>query len=299
MSRYVCFGFLALIGIAASGCANQGTPPTAQVSSAAGTQSVEGAATEVSEVGSSVPVGRLVAAPVDSATLKVKFVYAGKPPAREKIDGSKDPFCGELEILSEKMVVGPEGGIQNLALYMDVRRSDAEVPEAMLKASPATVVLDNRGCVFVPHVIKVRPGQTIEVKNSDGTGHNANFSFFNNQSVNFLIPAGGAQKLEITAEEPAPIPVECNVHPWMKAYVIVTEHPYVGVTNEKGELEISDLPVGKVTFKIWHENSDGSIDEGMVNGEKQRWSRGRMEIDLKPGVNDLGTITLGPDMFKQ
>ncbi|RMF38575.1 MAG: methylamine utilization protein [Planctomycetota bacterium] len=288
--------FLAVAAVVWTGCSRPSADPTAGRNVESDVPPAEQA---METAAASMPGGHLVAAPADTATLKVKFVYGGDPPPREKIDGSKDPFCGELEILSEKMVIGADGGIQNLALYMDVRRSDAEVPEAMLKAPPATVVLDNKGCVFVPHVIKVRPGQTIEVKNSDGTGHNANFSFFNNQSVNFLIPAGGSQKLEITAEEPAPIPVECNVHPWMKAYVIVTEHPYVGVTNEKGELEITDLPVGNVTFKIWHENSDGSIDEGLVNGKKERWSRGRMEVELKPGVNDLGTITLAPDMFKQ
>ncbi|GIW99889.1 MAG: methylamine utilization protein [Pirellulaceae bacterium] len=286
-----------VVSLALLGCSGGHSPEVAVQDSSVGATGAGSPAIALPE--EQPPQGRLVAAPVATATLRAKFVYGGDPPPREKIDGSKDPFCGELEILSEKLVIGPDKGIKNLALYLDVRRTDAEIPESALKAPPATVELDNNRCVFVPHVLKVRPGQTIRVKNSDGTGHNANFSFFNNQSVNFLIPAGGSKDLEVTAEEPAPIPVDCNIHPWMKAYVIVTEHPYVGITDEHGVLEIADLPVGEVTFKIWHESSDGSIDEGTVNGKKERWSRGRMEVELKPGVNDLGTIVLAPEMFSK
>jgi plastocyanin len=162
-----------------------------------------------------------------------------------------------------------------------------------------TVQLDNDGCIFKPHIIFVRPGQKIEVLNSDQTGHNANFSFFRNEAVNFLIPVGGKKEFEIKTEESASlIPVECNIHPWMKAYVVVQEHPYVGISDEAGQIEIANLPVGEVTFYIRHENAAGSIDEGAVNGKSQKWSRGRMELKLNAGVNDLGTITIAADKFR-
>lgn len=114
-----------------------------------------------------------------------------------------------------------------------------------------------------------------------------------------MIPIGGKKEIKLVADEATLMPVECNIHPWMKGYVIVQEHPYVGITDEAGQLEITNLPVGEVTFLVRHENADGSIDEGTVGGKKQKWGRGRMEIELKPGMNDLGTITLAADKFKK
>ena len=137
---------------------------------------------------------KLVAAPAKLATLRAKFVYDGKAPERKKIDGSNDPFCGHLNILSEHMLIGDDGAIQNLALYMDPRKNKGiEIPEKLRKAEPKKIELDNKECVFVPHVLFARPGQTITVLNSDKTGHNANFNFFNNdaryRSISSLLDA--------------------------------------------------------------------------------------------------------------
>lgn len=231
------------------------------------------------------------------ATLRAKFVYGGKPPAREKIDASKDAYCANLDVLSEKMLVGEDGGIQNLAIFLDERRSKVDIPDSQRQAPDVPVELDNRGCIFVPHVFIARPGQTIQVLNSDQTGHNANFNFFKNTPVNYLIPAGGQKAVKPEDPEPAPIPVECNVHPWMKSYVIIQDHPFVAISDEAGVLEIKDLPVGEVTFRVWHENAKKSLDEVTIGGKKETWRLGRMKIELKPGVNDLGTVTIAPEKF--
>jgi len=253
----------------------------------------------ITDAQSSPPAGKMVLADAKLATLRAKFVYDGDAPAPKKVDSSKDPFCAQLEILSEALLVGKDGGLQNLVLMFDAKRSKAKVPAEFAKPVDGTVGLDNNGCKFVPHIVFARVGQTIEVLNSDQTGHNANFGFFNNPAQNFLIPIGGKKEIKLVADEATLMPVECNIHPWMKGYVIVQEHPYVGITDEAGQLEIPNLPVGEVTFLVRHENADGSIDEGTVGGKKQKWGRGRMEIELKPGMNDLGTITLAADKFKQ
>ena len=245
------------------------------------------------------PAGKLVQADAKLATLRAKFVYDGPAPAPKKVDSSKDPFCAQIEILSDSMLVSKDGGLKNLVLMFDAKRSKAKVPAEFAKAPDAKITLDNNGCMFVPHIIFARVGQTIEVLNSDQTGHNANFGFFNNPAQNFLIPVGGKKDLKLVADESTLMPVECNIHPWMKGYVVVQEHPYVGITDEEGQIEIANLPTGEVTFLVRHENADGSIDEGTVGGKKQKWGRGRMEIELKPGMNDLGTITLAADKFKK
>ncbi|MCA9131507.1 MAG: hypothetical protein KDA45_00060 [Planctomycetales bacterium] len=290
---------VALVGIV--GCGPAATPEPAAAEPDATLESASDEAPEADDTtrrDARPPQGRLVQAKAKTATLRVKFVYDGKPPAPQKIDASKDPFCAQTDVLTENMLVNKDGGLRNVALILDARRSKAEIPAAQLKAPEAVIELDNNKCIFVPHVIFARPGQTIEVLNSDPVGHNANFNFFNNQAVNFLIPTGGKKQVKLQAEEPAPIPVECNIHPWMRAYTIVTEHPFVGISDENGVLEIADLPVGEVSFKIWHENQEGAIDEGTVDGKTQKYRRGRMELELKAGINDLGTIKLAADKFR-
>lgn len=229
-------------------------------------------------------------------TLKAKFVVEGKLPDPTKVNAAADPICAALPIMTENLIVSKDGAVKNIALFMDKKSKTKDIHPSLEKPATAPLVLDNKNCVFVPHVLFVRPGETVKVTNSDTTGHNANFNFFNNQAVNFLVPAGGSKDLKIETEEPAPIPVECNVHPWMKAHLIVQEHPAIGISGEDGVLEIANLPVGPVTLRAWHEV--GKLDEVTMGGKKVKWARGRMDIEIKEGMNDLGTITIAADKFK-
>ena len=229
-------------------------------------------------------------------TLKAKFVVEGKVAEATKVNAAADPICAALPIMTENLIVGKDGAVKNVALFMDKKSKTKDIHPSLEKPSEKPIVLDNKNCVFVPHVLFVRPGETVQVTNSDATGHNANFNFFNNQATNFLVPAGGSKDLKVMTDEPAPIPVECNVHPWMKAHLIVAEHPAIGISGEDGVLEIANLPVGPVTLRAWHEV--GKLDEVTMGGKKVKWSRGRMDIEIKEGMNDLGTITIAADKFK-
>ena len=298
MSKILGFACLAVL-VGALGCSTASTGPEQPPAVDPATTPDEAASGDATTLRDAQPKGeRLVQANPKLATLRAKFVYGGKAPDRAKLDVTKDPFCAQHEVLSEALLVGANGELQNLALILDARRSKAEIPADQLKAPEAKIELDNKNCVFVPHVVFARPGQTIVAKNSDPVGHNANFNFFNNTPMNILLPAGGSKDVPLSADEPAPIPVECNIHPWMRSYLIVQEHPYVGISGKDGVIEIANLPLGEVTFRIWHESADGAIDEGKVGGKTEKWSRGRMELELKAGINDLGTITIDPSKFK-
>jgi plastocyanin len=244
------------------------------------------------------------AAAQEWANLKIRLVYdAPVAPVPEKIDGSRDAFCGNLNIVSESMLVNPENmGIQNAVIYVDARRSRItakDIHPDLAKAPSEPVLLDNKDCIFVPHVFLARPGQSIRVTNSDDTGHNANFSFFNNAAVNVQVPPGGSKDIPLTAEEPAPIPVECNIHPWMRGYAVVVDHPYAGISDENGVLVIEGLPAGKkLEMRIWHENQAGAISELTINGKSESWARGRFTMELKPGDNDLGEAKIAPKLFR-
>lgn len=242
------------------------------------------------------------------ADLKITFLYDSPTvPERKPVDMSRDPLCmaahPEGIPLSETLLVDPAThGIKNIGMYPDRRKSGLEqsdVHPSLAAPRGEPVVLDNLKCVFVPHVLVTRKGETINVKNSDPTAHNANFQFFNNQAVNPLIPPNASKEIALTESETAPIPVDCNVHPWMKAYLIISDFPYAGVSNEKGELTIEKLPAGKpITFKVWHESQEGSIANVNFGGADVEWSRGNVEFTLKPGMNDLGVVKIKPDRFK-
>jgi len=181
-------------------------------------------------------------------------------------------------------------------LYPDPKTFDASKADPAAKPIVATPVLDNKNCRFEPHLLVLKSGQELEIKNSDPEGHNANFSFINNEPSNKQIPAKGAMKMKIPQAEPAPIPVSCGSHSWMKAHIIVQDHPFVGVSNAKGELQLKGLPAGKIKLKIWQEAA--KFKEVKVAGKALPVTRGAFEIDLKPGLNDLGTIELDADIFK-
>jgi plastocyanin len=243
----------------------------------------------------------------DWADLQLTFVYdAPAAPERTPVDMSKDPAClaaNPTPSLSEAMIVNTATkGIQNIAMYPDRKKSgldEASIHPELSKPRVEPIELDNNKCVFNPHVVVTRKGETIRVKNSDNTAHNANFAFFNNAAVNPLIPVGGSKDIVLTDSETAPTPVDCNVHPWMRSYVIVSDFPYAGVSDSAGVLKIEKLPAGTpIVFKVWHENQAKSISQVNFAGQDVEWSKGNVELTLKPGMNDLGVVKIKPDQFK-
>lgn len=206
----------------------------------------------------------------NTATLKMKIVVDGKAPAAQPIANVNDAFCAmNGGPTSDKLLVSEKGELANFVVMFDEEKSKLKVPAELQKSPDATHVLDNNKCLFSPKVIVARPGQTITVKNSDQTGHNANFKMIKNEQKNFLVPAGQSKDYKLAADlvEPAVMPISCDVHPWMSAHIIVKPHPYVSVSAADGTIEIKDLPVGDgATFRVWHE-ACGAIAELNVNGK--------------------------------
>ncbi len=242
------------------------------------------------------------------ADLQMTIVYdAAKAPERGPVDMSRDPVCvqehADAKPLSEELLIDPATmGIRNVAFYPDTKKSGLEAADVhpdLKKPSDKPVTLDNEKCVFVPHMFVVHPNQTITVLNSDKAGHNANFTFINNEGLNPLIPPGGSKDVKFPLGERTPSAVSCSIHPWMSAYLLMFDLPYAGFSDEKGVLKIEKLPAGKpITFKIWHENMEKSIDEVTIGGKVATWTKGNVELTLKPGMNDLGVVKIKPEEFK-
>ncbi|HBE67844.1 MAG TPA: hypothetical protein DDW52_06820 [Planctomycetaceae bacterium] len=226
------------------------------------------------------------------ATVKLKFQYRGGPPKYSDLSGAKDPFCACCRIPDERLLVGPDGGLSNVALIWDERRNEKLRPTSFPPTDKEQLVrIRHEGCRFIPRITVVQSGQTLVVDNLDAVGHNTRILFLNDSPEGRLVPVGSPFKRTIRSTETAPLPVECTIHPWEKAWVIVRDHPYIGVSDTKGELTIKRMPIGRTYFKIWHESLRLiSSSQVKLNGRQVRLERGRIIFELKPGMNDLGTI---------
>lgn len=234
--------------------------------------------------------------------LTATLIYDGPVPAPVKANVNKDvAFCGKFNLVDESVVVDAETkGVANILSFLYVGRGGTKpaVHPDFAKTANDEIKLDNDKCRFAPHFTILRTSQTLLVGNSDTVGHNTNITALDNPAQNILVPAGGELKLKFPIEERFPMQVACNIHPWMQGRIVVKENPYVAITDAKGKLTIKNLPVGKWTFQFWHERP-GYVTEVTMGGKKASWTRGRVELTIKPGQNDLGVIKLAPSIFKE
>lgn len=233
------------------------------------------------------------------ADLEVTVIYSGKAPKPPFLDSSKEPFCAGLKIPDERMIVGDKGQLANFALIMNRRRSSIEAIHPDFVNPPTQpVVIRTKGCQIIPHVAFVRAGQSVKVINDCECAHYLKVDPFSSLPSGVLVPISEKQQTFHfqNAERSNFTELNCAIHPWMKGYLIVRDQPYVGISGVDGVVRIPKLPVGKVVFKLAHENMNRTIEQGRLNGRLERWERGYWEVELKPGLNQY-TLKLAPDQF--
>ncbi len=148
---------------------------------------------------------------------------------------------------NESVVVGLEGGVRYAVLTLE------GVTKGKKAEREAVNELDNQECRFVPHVQAASVGQWLVVRNSDPILHTAHAHFKSGQpDFNLGLYPGKVSRKPLVS--PGIVPIVCDVHPWMRAYIVVTEHPYHAVTDILGEYEIRDIPPGNYRLKVWHES---------------------------------------------
>ncbi len=228
------------------------------------------------------------ASAADWGSIKGKFVVDGTTGEPAAINANKDPeTCGKHELFDETIVVGDGNVLQNAVVFIYTRKALDVHPDYEASAKEM-VKLDNKGCRFEPHVLAVRTGQPLELNNSDPIGHNTNLAFIANPPFNQIISSGVPVSVTPTKVEPMPTSVTCNIHPWMKGVVVVREDPYVAISNDKGEFEIKNIPVGQHEFTFWHET--GWLKNLALKGGKTD-RRGRAKLKIAAGETlDLGEI---------
>jgi hypothetical protein len=218
-----------------------------------------------------------------------RFVYAGVPGEARQLVVDKDlEVCAKegLRLFDRSLMVDPS--TKGLAGVVVFARRVTRVKEPSPPSEP--LLFDQKQCEFLAPVFAARVGRPIEVKNSDPIGHNTNIS---GTPFNQLIPAGQSTTYVPNAELGLPAMVTCNIHPWMKAYVIFRKDGYVAVSAADGTFTIADLPAGEtIEFQAWHERSTGAAGALGLNVPSLKWTpKGRFQVTLAPDESkDLGTL---------
>lgn len=230
-------------------------------------------------------------------TIKGRFVFGGDAPAAAELKADKDvEVCGKHKLVAEELVVGTDRGVANVVVF--VRDKGVKVHPDIATPS-GKVVLDNKNCRFDPHVAFVQTGQTLVLKNSDTVGHNSNVATIKNPPSNNLIPAGGEATVTFPTEEAIPSQVTCNIHPWMKSWIVVRPNPYAAVSQADGSFEIKNVPAGgELELQLWHEKA-GYIGEVTVGGKAEKIAKGRKKVKVAAGENNLGEMVLDANLFQK
>lgn len=200
--------------------------------------------------------GKAAAVPLDPATLGTvtgTVQLSGKPPEPVEIDMSMDPVCSMTgaDNFAEQYVV-KNGKLQNVYVYIK-----SGPPAAMSATSPASspIVMNQVGCKYVPHVIALKRGGSVEFRNSDDTMHNVHTmpTVAGDQPIDVTQGPKGAPQTKQFNEAEVMLPVRCNNHPWMNAFINVSATPFFAVTDAAGHFSISGLPAGTYTLAAVHE----------------------------------------------
>jgi plastocyanin len=182
----------------------------------------------------------------NKGSIKGTVIFEGEAPEREKLVRDTDPYCAKVDKLAEDVIV-TKGKLKDVLVRV-------KNGSAGKHAAPATpVAIDQKDCMYTPRVVGVMAGQKLGVRNSDGTFHNVHGSLNGKLLWNKPHQKGDPEiALDTSPKAGDVVEVVCDVHPWMKAYAVVQDHPFFAVTGEDGAFEIKGLAAGTYTLEAWH-----------------------------------------------
>ncbi len=230
-----CHAAGVVLALVLAGCSGKESAPTQQSTPAAAQQS---APTKVVD-------------PATVGTITGTVTLEGTLPAAHEIMLSGSPGCAQLHsspLIYPEVVTGDHGALADVIVYV---KSGVENYRFEVPAAPA--VLDQKGCMYEPHVQGLMVGQKLSVTNTDPVLHNVLMLPRKNLPWNKSQPIGSSP-IETSFDHPElAVKVLCNIHPWMCAYVFAFSHPYFDVTSKKGTFELRNLPPGTYTIEAWQE----------------------------------------------
>jgi plastocyanin len=201
-----------------------------------------------SAINNAMAQGYTVMAVSNGGALTGTVTYAGAPPAPKTLQVTKDvAVCGKEGHVDESLVVASNKGIKDVLVSIkNINKGKS------LDALGSNFVLDQIICVYRPHVSIVPVGKPLKILNSDGILHNIHTYGKKNPPKNIAQPKFKKEITE-TFAQPEIVPVKCDVHGWMSAYIVAVDHPYHAVTDANGKFTIADVPPGTYTIEFWQE----------------------------------------------
>lgn len=190
------------------------------------------------------------AGPTGTASVTGSVSFEGTPPANPAIDMTEQACRAEYSSApTDPQVVVTNGRLARVFVYVK-----SGLPAGASYPAPETpVVLDQNGCLYHPRVLGIMVGQPLEIRNSDPVSHNIKAVPTENRGFNISQPREGMTTTRTFSTPEVMVPLECNVHGWMNAWIGVLSHPFYAVTGEDGSFTLSGLPAGTYEIEAWHE----------------------------------------------
>ena len=209
--------------------------------------------------------------------------YEGKAPRPKKLNMAADPICGKAHegkpVFNESFKINEEQYMENVMVWVIDPKHAQGIPESSIE-------LDQIGCAYVPRVTGIMKGQNLIIKNSDKTLHNIHSMSEVNSSFNFAMPAKSDPSSKNFSETEEPFYIKCDVHPWMKSWMIVLDHPYWSVTDENGNyaIDLNGLETGEYELCFWHEKWDKSMKANGYCGDAYKQTITVTDKDITAGT---------------
>ena len=185
-----------------------------------------------------------------TATIRGRATLDGAAPAASSIKMDADPYCSLQHPQGAQQaafVADAGGGLKWVFVYVKEGIGSTYSPPA------DAVTIDQKGCIYSPHVLGIMPGQTLKILNSDETLHNIHGLPKNSRPFNLAMPTAGMELTQKFTSPEVMVRVKCDVHPWMEAWAGVVPHPFHAVSADDGSFSLDRLPAGTYTIEAWHE----------------------------------------------
>jgi plastocyanin len=189
----------------------------------------------------------------------------GSAPAPVFYTPNKDTeICGTEERAGEELLLGPDMEITNVVV------SVVDPPISIPMNLTVEGMMDQKGCVFTPHLVRVAAGAPMIFLNNDNMLHNVHTVSAKNPSINKAQP-GFMKKMTEVFSQAEPIRVQCDVHTWMSGWIVVQDHPFYAVTDVRGMFTLEHVPAGVHTLRFWHETlGEQTVEVTVKEGETTR-----------------------------
>jgi len=214
-------------------------------------------------------LGLAVSGVAAAGSIKGTVLVTGQIPAQKKVDVTIDQYVCGTEKDAGDLLLSPRKELKNAVVWLENPPAGAAAPPA------AKVEMDQNGCVFIPRVVVVPAGGTVDFLNSDRLLHNIHATPKLNVSFNRTQPKD--RTIPVTFAKAEIVRINCDLHSWMIGWVVVSAHPYYAITGADGQFTFDNLPPGKYDLHVWHERL-GTVQASATVGGQQP---ARLTVEMK------------------